>query len=247
MIPSIGPIARPRHRVFAFLAGSLLLAGQAAPPRYSQQILGCAAFQEQVRSEIRTQSGGVLREEHAGRDGILVLRSTYHGDTLLVEAWYDTLSLWREGPEGRVTPDTDGLLGGRWRGVLSGTGQFTGLATPFIPDEVAEIAELRGVLNDFLPPLPATPLSDGQSHVWTKSAATDTVALFQDWLEVPMHQTSKERSSLVWDSRRGPVRWERTLTLTVRVASLGAVRRGRTSVITQQIRVSRLDLADACR
>jgi len=47
---------------------------------------------------------------------------------LAVEAWYDTLAVYREGPEGRYTPETGGILGGRYSGVLDPEGDYRTLA-----------------------------------------------------------------------------------------------------------------------
>ncbi|HEX7024045.1 MAG TPA: hypothetical protein VF187_04420, partial [Gemmatimonadales bacterium] len=135
----------------------------------------------------------------------------------------------------------EGLLGGRWRGLLAPTGRYARSAVPFIPDEVAEIADLRGLLDDFLPVLPDSALPDGSEYHWSRRSAGDSTATLQDTLAVPVHRESEETGSLSWDALRGPVGWERTIRLTARIPPGGAFRRGMVTVVTQRVRVERLE------
>jgi hypothetical protein len=126
-----------------------MLGAQGGPARYTEARLGCATFRETVETEIRTTMGTSAREERAGRAGLLLIRAIAGDSGLDLLAWFDSLTVWREGPEGRSVPDTEGLLGGRWRGLLESRGRYTGRVVPFIPDEVAGVADLRGILEDF--------------------------------------------------------------------------------------------------
>lgn len=226
------------------LAAMLLAAPQAPLPRYRAELLECAAFREEVRTDIRSESGSVLRQESAGRDGVLVVEAAKSDSGLALTAWYDSLTVWRQGPEGRLTPDAEGLLGGRWRGALSEAGRYAGEQVPFIPDEVAEIADLRGVMADFFPPLGGgvlRPASSGDGHfLWNRNLRADTSGAVNDTLEVPMRQESAEEGTLTWDRRFGPVQWQRTITVTGLIAAKGLIRRSIRSVVTQRIRVVRL-------
>jgi hypothetical protein len=243
-IPSAGSPRRQRAALATTLA---LLLIQSAPARYTIQSLGCAAFLEQVRTQIRSHTGSVVREERAGRDGILVIHAVRADSGLSVEAWYDSLTVWREGPEGRIAPETDGLVGGRWRGWLSDDGRYRGDATPFIPDDISEIAELSGVMEDFLPRLPGRTLGAGERYAWTRHSASDTTAQPRDTVAVPVRREIDEKGELTWDRTFGPARWERTLVLTVRVNPGGAIRRGMRSAITEEIQVTRLERPPACQ
>lgn len=255
-----------KRGVVVVLCG-LSLFPQASAPRYAVEMLACAAFREEIRSDIRSQTGGILRQETAGRDGVLVLRGAPARGEIALTAWYDSLSVWRQSPEGRLTPDTDGLLGGRWRGRLSGQGRFAVDVVPFLPDEVAELADLTGALDDFLPSLPTTALrpgetatlgtggiirriADGSSGVhrygWTIRPVTDTAALELDTISIPLRRKVEEEGTLDWDPVRGPLRWERRLTLSARLDPRGPIRRGINSVIIQRIRVERLPSQDRC-
>jgi len=222
----------------------LAVAPQGAAPRYAAELLECAAFREEVRSDIRNQSGSVLRQETAGRDGVLLVRAVRTDSGLVLTAWYDSLDVWRQGPEGRSTPDAEGLLGGQWRGTLGPEGGYRGALVPFIPDDVAEIADLRGVLGDFFPSLAPgvlKPVSarDGR-YQWSIKARSDTTGAVDDTLEVPMRRESVEAGTLTWDRRQGPVGWERSITVTGGIDARGPIKRGIRSVVTQRIRVTRL-------
>ena len=140
-------------------------AGQAASSsvtlRYTAAQLACATFHETSRGRLDTQTGARLRHETLTRDGVLQLRARPAGAGLALEAWYDSLALSRESPETRISPDTDGLLGGRYRGRLGATGGYVAEARPFVPDEVAEVADMGGALDDLLPALPEGALAVG--------------------------------------------------------------------------------------
>ena len=231
-------------------------------------MFACAAFTEQVRSDIRSETAGILRQETAGREGVLVLGGSPAGDGLMLTAWYDSLTVWRESPEGRLAPDTDGLLGGQWRGRVSANGSTVVGVAPFVPEEIAEVAELQGVLEDFLPRLPERVLRPGavdspssgrairrlgdgaggtQRYSWVVRGVTDTAMLHQDTVSIPLRRRVEEEGSMEWDPIRGPLRWERRLTLEARVSARGPIRRGINSVIVQQIRVARQPGETRCR
>jgi hypothetical protein len=216
-----------------------VVGGQPGPARYTAAQLDCATYLEQVRTGIQSRIGAVVREERAGRDGVLIVRAEGADSLLEIFAWYDSLALWREGPEGRITPDAEGLLGGRWRGVLDRAGHYSSRATPFIPDEVAEIAELRGVLQDFLPLLPDSALAPGAKYRWSRRVAADSTTIVQDSLAVPVRTETEETGSLDWDPRLGPVRWERTVTVAARIPPGRPFARGVVTVVTQRVRVER--------
>ena len=215
-----------------------------ARPAYRATMLRCAVFREQVRTDIRSAVGATKRSEEAGRDGVLFLRAADGDSGLGIVAWYDWLTVWRLSPEGRVVPETDGLLGGRWRGLLSPAGRYAPRAVPFIPEDVAEITELRNVLDDFLPLLPDSALAGGTEHRWTRSATQDSTSVFQDSLAVPVHRDVSDEGRLLWDAERGPVRWERAITVTARIPPGRPFARGMTSVVRQRITVERV--GDVC-
>ncbi len=225
----------------------LLLALLAAPPsqpgpaRYRTDFLSCAAYAEQVRTSIHTESGSNAGSEATGRDGVLLVRaSPGDGGGIPIEAWYDSLVVWRETPTGRVAPETDGLIGGRWSGVLAPAGAYRAGSAPFIPDEVAAVADLRAVLEDFFPRLPDRALRDREHYEWSLTRPADTTAVEQDSLQAVMRRETSERGSLTWAQGRGPVHWERTLTISVRITPQSRPSREVKSTVTQRIEVRRL-------
>jgi hypothetical protein len=112
-MPGFLPAAAVPARQTPLLLALLLIGPrQESPPRYAAEMLVCAAFREEVRTEIRSQSGGILRQETAGRDGLFVVQAVRSDSGLALTAWYDSLAVWRQAPEGRLAPDAEGLLGG---------------------------------------------------------------------------------------------------------------------------------------
>jgi len=233
----------------------LLLTGvpQGTPPRYTEQQLACAAFREEVRSDIRNESGTIFRDERAGRDGVLLVQAARGDSSLALTAWYDSLLVYREGPEGRTAPDAEGLLGGQWRGTLTSGGRYRGDEFPFIPDDVAEIADLRGLMGDFFPVVEEYPgrevsfrrireeTSGLERYAWTIKFRADTSGAVDDTLVVPMGRQFQESGTMTWDRLRGPIRWERTITVTGRIEAKGPIRRGMRSTVIQRVRVERIE------
>lgn len=226
-----------------------------APPRYTPSQFSCSAFQEVVSGEVRGEAGRAVRQERLGRSGILIVRRAA-ADSDSLEAWFDSLQVWREGPEGRTEPDTEGLLGGRWIGRLSALGRWTQEQTPFVPDEVAAVMDLRTLLGEFFPVLPAVNLrvgaadSSGGSVVrrerdaagahrysWRVRRVVDTVAPINDSLEVSIRRDVREDGTMQWSPEHGPLRWTRTISTTVRPSGGSAKTRG---MVTQRITVVRL-------
>lgn len=226
-------------------------------PEYAPELFACAAFREAVRSAIRSESGTMVRQESAGRDGVVLMQATPRdsGSGIALTAWYDSLLVYREGPEGRTVPDAEGLLGGRWRGTLTPLGRYVGAESPFIPDEVAEIADLRGVMGDFLPALAVEAsrqgtmrrIGDGthggvavERYAWNVRWRADTSGTVNDTLVVPMRRDISEAGTLSWDRLRGPVAWDRTISVTGRIDPNGPIRRGMRSTVIQRVRVERI-------
>lgn len=247
-------------------AAALLSLGagrQPAPTRYTSGPLACAGFVESVRTRIRGESGTALVEDKAGRDGLLMVKATAVGDSLGIEAWYDSLAVWRATDAGRESPDVEGFLGGRYRGVLSPTGRYRPTAVPFVPDEVADVADLASVIGEFFPRIPTVELAPGREVVdsagWKirrlndRRDGTEIVRRFEwngtrrvgdstavaDSLSVVIDQNIREAGELAWSARYGPLGWTRHLIINARIPARGGVKRGITSVIEQDITVNR--------
>ncbi len=227
-----------------------LVAGprQAGVPRYAAAMLDGAAFDQRVRAEVQTQSGGSARTEQVGRDARLVFRSRSREGGLAVEAWFDSLHLWREGPEGRVTPDADPVIGGRYRGQLDPDGTLRIEVRPFVPDELLEVTDLREALADFLPRLPPVALAAGgvweaggwrivrrpdsaagdarlQRYRWRRVAADTVEDGLTDSLRYRVRSAVEEEGDLVWHATLGPLVWHRRSTTTLEIPADGPVRR----------------------
>lgn len=238
-----------------------LLAWQGGgPPRYLPAHLTCAVFHESVTGEARAEARGGDLNEHFGREGILALRAVAADSGLAVEAWLDSLTIWRENASGRVEPDAEGLLGGRWIGRLEPDGRWIGSQVPFIPDEVALVTDLRPLLEEFLPRLPGRVLSVGaadsangrvirreqgagdlQRYAWRAASGFDTTATLGDSVRRMRRETTEE-GWLLWSPVEGPVRWERSVTTTLVPEGRNAGR----GVAVQRIAVVRLRGHPAC-
>jgi hypothetical protein len=258
-------------RVRAAMASVLLWGGgsaslaqsHAVEVRYSAPQLNCARFLETTESDIQSETSGRIRKQTAGRRGVWEFRATPAVDGLSLEGWLDSLSLWRKSQETTIRPDTDGLLGGRYRGVLSGSGTYLSQTRPFVPDEVAEVAGMGTALDDFFPPLPLQLLRPGQA--WSDSAGVTLrrmadsgmsgVPLYRFELEVrrearsnPMpndtarlrlRQMSREHGTFVWHPLLGLLRRDRRIVVETSVPAGRAIRQPVRSRVEQRITVLR--------
>jgi hypothetical protein len=242
------------------------------PPRYTAGQLECARFRERARSDIRTSVGGRDRHETGGQEGRWVLRAAPGGDGVRVEGWFDSLAVWRTSEEGTLRPDTDGLIGGRYRGALSPDGRYRADALPFVPDEVGAVAELAHALDDLLPRLPPVPLAVGES--WRDSTGLEIrrvadssggsgemllrfrltdrreaseVTPQGDSVPIPVHQVSREEGSFVWHPRDGLLRRDRRVAVETTIPPGGRIRRAVRSRVEQHLLVERLSADAACR
>lgn len=258
-----------RHTAVALLllggapAGSAL-AGQ-EPPRYTAASLACAVFAETVRTTVRAQESGLPWEERGTRFGLLVVRAQPAGAQLAFEAWYDSLTIVAETRNGRVVVDTDGLVGGRWEGLLAPGGAVALRTRPFIPDEVRAVSDLAEALLDFFPPLPAAALPPNAS--WTDSLGltvrrlpdsataaryrwtirSRSAPVLESDTTVRFRQQAEEEGQVVWPAQQGALSWVRDVTVETQVTQAGrggGAYRGR---VTQEIAVRRVRDHPECR
>jgi hypothetical protein len=247
----------------ALLSAGSLSAQVDVTPSYRTSQLECSQFVETSHTTITTRTGRRSREQTAGRRGVWRFRAQPEKSDLTLEGWLDTLVLWRRSPETTIRPDTDGLIGGRYRGVLTPVGRYTGRVQPFIPDEVAEIAGMATALDDFFPPLPPHPLHIGE--VWTDSTGlriqrladsslsglplyrfslqmkqeANSAAIRHDTLPLELHQVSLERGRYVWHPTLGLLSRQRTIVVEITVPTGRTVQEPVRSHIEQQISVVR--------
>ena len=251
---------------------SLVLAIQQTPAvMYSAAQLDCARFMETGESKILTEAGGRTRRQTSTRRGTWQFRATPSGQELALEGWFDSLSITRRSEETAITPDTDGLLGGRYRGTLSRTGHYTPQVHPFVPDEVAEVAGMAEALNDVFPPLANRSLREGET--WTDASGltirrqpdsvssgtrlhrfelireekVETAASAADTAPLEVQQRSEETGRFVWHPQAGLLRRERTIVVETTVPPSRTVRQAVRSKVEQQITLARLLPPSGCR
>jgi hypothetical protein len=247
--------------------GHTPLAAQAS--HYTASQLDCARFQESSHSQVRTEMARGEVDATLERDGIWSFRARDTTGGVALEAWYDSLQLRRRSAGQEVSADTDGLIGGRYRGLLAPDGRYTEHASPFIPDEVAELADLSSAARDLLPLLPPRALAPGAS--WTDSTLTitrlpDTAVAGRpmthfllrsrvesratvprgDTVPIPVRQTVEEEGDIYWSAASGLVRRLRAITVEATVPSGGRVRQPVRSRVEQRVELSRLPARRPC-
>ncbi|MBA2457411.1 MAG: hypothetical protein H0V43_00465, partial [Gemmatimonadales bacterium] len=244
--------------------------GTASPlPGYSASQLHCTRWAESSESQIETVTDRASSQAAAGREGRWSFRA---GDTtggVALEGWYDSLSVWRRSGNGSLAPDTDGVIGGRYRGLLGPRGAYAVGARPFIPDELAEVAELGGALDDFFPPLPPRRLAPGERWRGAETdirRLADTVvagrALLRfalearrersqtvprgDTVPIPIRQSITERGEFTWNPSTGLAGRTRDIVVETAISAAGRIRQPVRSRVTQHIEIARLP-GSACR
>jgi hypothetical protein len=240
--------------------------------RYTAAQLDCASFIEHSRSRLDAETGGRRRRETLVRSGLLRFRARASGDSVALEAWYDSLALSRESPEVTLRPDTDGLIGGRFRGALSPDGRYSETTRPYIPEDVAEVADVGRALGDLLPPLPPRWLAVGEQ--WTDGVGlelrriadssaqgrpvrrlllrsrtrSDTAAIRGDTVQLPATELTTEDGQVDWDPERGLLRRTRHIVTETSVPAGGPLKLPLRSRMEQQaelVRGARVCEADA--
>lgn len=235
-----------------------------AAATYAAHQLDCARFRETTRAQIRTLIGGRSRDASTGRSAVWVFRAVPARGGVRLEGWLDSLAVWRSAAGTRVDPDTDGLLGGRYRGILTGDGRYSPVARPFVPDEVAEVMQMGAALDDLLPRLPSRPLLPGQA--WSDSAGleirrlADSAAggvsmlrfrlsgrreateetVSEDSLPFEVRQVIAEETEITWHPLRGLVRQDRQLSVETMVPASRRLKRPIRSGVEQRITLTRL-------
>lgn len=245
------------------MAGGVLCQAP-APLAYHPAQLDCAAYRQTLTSDIQLEGARERSREKSGRDGVLRLRATARDTLIALEAWFDTLEVWREGHGERLAPGTDGVIGGRFAGLLTRQGGLTITDRPFVPDDVAQVAELSGALEDLLPPLPQPALAPGKGwkdgfglvitrlpdglhqgrrverYRLIRRTSREEARLLPDSSIVRATRIEDETGIVLWSVEVGLVRWERAITVDVSVPSGGVVRSPFRTTIVQQVTVERV-------
>jgi hypothetical protein len=253
------------------LAGQRVVLAQAPSlPAYSAGQLHCARFAETSHSEIETETARGSVKATAERQGVWSFRARDSSAGVMLEGWYDSLALRRRTAESEVSADTDGLIGGRYRGLLGPTGDYAEIARPFVPDEVAEVAELSGAAQDLFPPLPPKRLEPGESwkdaglelsrlpdtvvarrsllHLRLEARGETREALARgDTVPIPVRQATVEQGDIFWSPSTGLVRRTRDLTTEATIPSGGRIRQSVRSRVVQHVELTRLPSQPACK
>jgi hypothetical protein len=255
------------------LVATLLAAGiapGAGAQQYRAAQLDCTRFLETARSEIETESAGRVRRAIAEREGRWSFRARDSGGAIALEGWYDTLALRHGSGDTLTAPDTDGLLGGRYRGFLGATGEYRRLAVPFVPDEVAEAADAAAALDDLFPRLPVARLAPGsrsndgagleverlpdstagrttlQRYIVRRRMVSREAMPRGDTVPVPLRQTTSDEARVLWHPAVGLAKVERETEVEASVPAGGRIRAPVRSRVVQHARLVRLPRAQSC-
>lgn len=262
-----GPEGKRWLGVLAVLGPMLAIAGALggqAAPAYHPLLLDRARYRQEVRTTIELESRGARSREQTLRDGVMTIRAAARDSLITVEAWFDTLFAWREGAGERLEPGTDGLIGGRYLGLLTRQGGMSVVDRPFVPDELAQVADLGDALTELLPILPPSPLAVGggwrdplgvvllrladgrrdgrrvERYRLTRRFAREEQHLLPDSTTVLARRQESEVGTYEWSPESGLVRWERAITTEVEVPAGGPVRQPFRTRIEQQATVTRV-------
>jgi hypothetical protein len=231
------------------------LHAQTSPPAYTAAQLHCARYSETSHSEIETETARGSVEATTDRAGVWSFRARDSAGGILLESWYDSLTLRRRSADGEVLADTDGMIGGRYRGLLSPAGDYAELARPFVPDEVAEVADLSGAALDLLPPLrELSRLTDTaiagrpirRFRLETRSDTSQAVPR-GDTVPIPVRQSIVETGDIYWSLSSGLVRRTRDITIEATIPSGGRIRQPVRSRVVQRVELTRLPPQRSCR
>ncbi len=277
-------------RTFVLLLSGMLWTAAAAAqaaPRYAAAPLRCARFAQRVESRIRGEAGGRARQDDAGWSAVWIVRvirddspggdtlrgDTLRGDSLRIEGWFDTLAVWRTTDGVVRAADTDGILGGRYRGILGPFGTYTALAGPFVPEVLADFVDMRDAMAELLPRLPPRALRPGAAwrdgtsleiqRLGDSSAAGHTVQRYRlerqgrerdttiaalgDTVSIAVTQRTDETGEFAWDPVRGMVHRLRHITVVTQVPAGNGLRYPVRSLLDQRVTIDRLpDAPDAC-
>lgn len=106
--------------------------------------------------EIDTPQGTIVAE--STHDAVVRLTSGAPGS---VAAWFTSLVVGSNGPNGNVTPDTEPLLGQPYMLQVTGTGDVETRSAPEPPAEVQAVTDLYHQFRDFLIRVPAERPTEG--------------------------------------------------------------------------------------
>ncbi len=153
------------------VAGTAVLLAVLTPgPGAAQSSGDLARYREVTASEVvlRTPQGPItVTTDH---DAVLAVEYVTPDS---MEAWYETLTVSSESPMGRDEPETAGVLGERFVLRYGADGRVETLAHPDVPEQLAQLTDLRLQFEDFFPVRPADALRPGLA--WTDTIVSSQV------------------------------------------------------------------------
>lgn len=194
-----------------------------------------------VSTTVTTEMQGRRRVEELRRDGRLMVRGTPSDSGILIEAWWDSLTLSRRADGSTLAPDASGMLGGRYRGLLAPDGRFTRSVAPWVPDDVAEVSDLSLALDDLFPDFSVGTMRavTDSAHIrrWHLTSSKETDAPATAERPFAVHESETSDGVVAWGPG-GLTSWVRQVTAETRVAE--TARRAFRSELGQKIELRRI-------
>lgn len=258
------------HRPLAAALAALAAAPAARAQEYTAAQLDCARYHESARSEVETETGGRVHRARAEREGWWSFRARDTAGRIALEGWYDSLALRHGTGDTLTAPDTDGIIGGRFRGLLQTDGRYQPGAAPFVPPEVAEAADAAAALDDLFPRLPPPGLavsarwSDGaglelqrladsaaagrllRRYALSRRAESSETVPRGDTVPVPLRQTTLDQARIVWDPATGLLQRVRDTRIEATIPAGGRIRAAVRTRVRQHAELHRLPPDKSC-
>lgn len=192
--------------------------------RYDTHRLDGATFAEELRSEVKTESGVAQRSRS------IIRRANYsfalRRDTMMVTI--DTIWLHENAEGVDRTVDVDPAIGARWLLLLDSSGKVTVEDEPVVTRDIVDVSDVRTAMDDFFPPPPPAlairgVVTDSAHRTWRRLADSAGVQRYHlsqqqhgngsqalgDSVSVRSEQEATEETDIAWDASRGPLAWSR--------------------------------------
>ena len=229
-------------------------------PAYSADQLRETVFRQTLHTVVTTKASRSSERDTLDRAGLLRVQAAPVVEGLRLEIWFDSLTLRRASAGGVLVPDTDGLIGGRYVGLLTVDGRYSATRKPFLPEGTLEVEDLSGAAAELLPRLAPIPLRPGAS--WQDSTGTLTITrladstaagrslaryrltretaatesrLAQDSSRYAVSRKETETGEYVWDPERGLLHWGREIRSEAEIPAGGPFRQAVRSEARQRV------------
>ena len=245
--------------IVAVSAHACVCAGPGSPdPVTAPPDPACARFRQSVETSLRLESGNrVLRQNSGAKRAAGRGCPRYcgrHAGRELVRL----LMVWRAEPTGKRVVDTDGVIGGRFLGLLYPEGRYFRIDAPSSPVRSLRLPTSTAVLDDLFPRCRVHHWmldNAGRTRRGGSSVASPTRRICSaiEWLETgpctqgsgdsladTAQQVERETGLMLWDPATGLTRWDRAIEAEASIPASDELPRGAQTRVEQTIRPERV-------